>query len=162
MHGSDGCMEIGIHPSHKMSRVYVQCVWSDQNIAACKGINDFHKSWLKLNDVHLRIVCVTYNMQVWWKSYNFVQLQLHCDSSIVYWHTTTWLHTQVKWIIPLNITRPRSPSLCDHLFSLSDCCRACEFIQHLSTLNFSDPPGEWVSCWQCECVHCQQPLDPHH
>ena len=86
----------------------------------------------------------------------FVQLQLRCYS-IGY----SVLHTQVKWIIPLNITRPRSPSLCDHLLSLSDCCRACEFIQHLSTLNFSGPPGEWVSCWQSEYVcTVSSPLTP--
>ena len=61
------CTEVmdgnGTHPtsysSHKMSHVYVQCVWTAQNdAAACKGINDFHKSWLKLHEVHLLIVCI--------------------------------------------------------------------------------------------------------
>ena len=47
-------MVIGIHPSHKVSHVYMYNVFGVPKTQQC--MNDFHKSWLKLNEVHLRIV----------------------------------------------------------------------------------------------------------
>ena len=83
---------MNLRSAHKMSCVYVQCVWSAQSDAACKDKNDFHKSWLKLNDVHLHIVCITLYagmMQVTFCS-------ITCNYVVTLLVGSSKRHTQVK------------------------------------------------------------------